>query len=80
MQGASGWRPPNPQMVHFALTENGKVSSIASLINKDFCRNTSHCVLRRSSFASLIRTAASGHLWTRNFEKLYCQCGGYVRW
>jgi len=31
MQGASGWRPPNPQMVHFALTENGKVSSIASL-------------------------------------------------
>jgi|GEM_PF-2557116 hypothetical protein len=49
MQGASGWRPPNPQMVHFALTENGKVSSIASLLIKIFVET-----LRIASYESVL--------------------------
>ena len=47
--GASGWRPPNPQMVHFALTENSKVSSIASLLIKIFVET-----LRIASYESVL--------------------------
>jgi hypothetical protein len=49
MQGASGWRQPNPQTVHFALTENGKVSSIAPLLIKIFVET-----LRIASYESVL--------------------------